>query len=45
MRHADECVLGSINYLQSVPFRFNHEQISCSVRSGTWPFDRCVAVS
>ena len=28
MRGADPCVLGSINYLQSIPFRFNHEQIA-----------------
>ena len=28
MRDAHPCVLGSINYLQSIPFRFNHEQIA-----------------
>ena len=27
MKSAHECVLGSLNYLQSVPFQFNHEQV------------------
>ena len=25
---AHECVLGSLNYLQSIPFQFNHEQVA-----------------
>ena len=28
MQDANECVLGSLNYLQSIPFKFNHEQIA-----------------
>ena len=28
MKSAHECVLGSLNYLQSVAFQFNHEQVA-----------------
>ena len=48
MKSAHECVLGSLNYLQSIPFQFNHEQVAAAASGvGLWamPLGHCHAVS